>query len=414
MLKKSNVHAEEASVLEELFLCHYSGDAAEVRALAEELGLRGITPWVDKEGGFSVGDENAGEAERAIGEDCFGLLFYASREAFTRDIIRQIEINKAIRCKEEDPSFVLFAVPRGIDFGELSAKSVETFGIDLAAYASREVKGPGLEDESVLRTQFGAIADGVLDKVLVKAREGGATDTLQIQFSTRERLADEPQDVLCVDAVQLLERASSPASQAEAWGKVYDGLLAVKRMISQHFGRPRLKIHGSKHLTAAFVLGYAFPSTTYELDIRTKREYWATDHEPTHGDLLRVVSQGGSVGSESLYLEISTGKQLVRNAVRRYVRRTSVSPLRYLRLTPGQELEATPYLSNADACAIAQQLRRELAREISEHDIAEVHIFAAVPQGLAIMIGHSLNAMPPVQLYEYDGSEYYPSYRLGQ
>lgn len=401
-------------MLKELFLCHYSGDAAEIGVLAEELRLRGVAPWVGKEGGFSVGDENAGEAERAIGEDCFGLLFYATPEAFASDFIRQIEINKALRRKEEDPSFVLFAVPRGIGFSGLSAKSVETFGTDLAAYASWEVKRLAREDESVLRTQLSPIADGVLDKVLARAREGGATDTLQIQFSTRERLADEPQDVLCVDAVQLLERALSTASQAEVWGKVYGGLLAVKRVISQHFGRPRLRIHGSKHLTAAFVLGYAFPSTTYELDIRTKQDYWATDHEPTYGDLLQVASQGGSVGSESLCVEISTGKQPVGNAVRRYVRRTSVSPFRYLRLTPGPELESAPYLSNADACAIAQQLRRELAREISEHDISEIHVFAAVPQGLGMMIGHNLNAMPPVQLYEYDGSEYYPSYRLGQ
>ncbi len=110
--------------MEKLFLCHYGGDAAEVRELAEELRLRGVAPWVDKEGGFSIGDENAGEAERAIGEDCFGLLFYATPEAFGRDFISQIEINKAMRRKEEGPSFVLFAVPRGIDFGELSAKSV--------------------------------------------------------------------------------------------------------------------------------------------------------------------------------------------------------------------------------------------------------------------------------------------------
>lgn len=212
--------------------------------------------------------------------------------------------------------------------------------------------------------------------------------------------------------MELLERAIDPASQAEAWGRVYDGLLNVKRGVSRHFGRPRLRVHGSKHLTAAFILGYVFPSTTYELEIRTKRGYWITDCAATGGDLLRGVSQSGSIESERLYVELSTGDKTVRDAVRRYVRRTRVSPFGYLRLTPRPELRSAPNLSNADACAIVRQLRRELARAISEHDISEVHIFAAVPQGLAMMIGHNLNAMPPVQLYEYDGREYHPSHKL--
>ncbi len=65
--------------MEEIFLCHASEDASEIRMLAEELKVRGVAPWVDKDGGFRVGDESAGEAERVIGEDCFGLLFYARR-----------------------------------------------------------------------------------------------------------------------------------------------------------------------------------------------------------------------------------------------------------------------------------------------------------------------------------------------
>lgn len=98
--------------MEEIFLCHAHEDAPEIRLLAEELRLRSVAPWVDKEGGCKVGDESAGEAERAIDEDCFGLLFYATPEAFKSDFIRQVEIRRALRRKERDPSFVVFAVPR--------------------------------------------------------------------------------------------------------------------------------------------------------------------------------------------------------------------------------------------------------------------------------------------------------------
>jgi hypothetical protein len=57
-------------------------------------------------------------------------------------------------------------------------------------------------------------------------------------------------------------------------------------------------------------------------------------------------------------------------------------------------------------------VRRELSRAVSDYGISEIHLFAAVPQALAVMLGHGFNAMPPVHIYEYDGEEYHPSYLL--
>jgi hypothetical protein len=55
MTRKRRSIDKEVKVLEELFLYHSSGDAPEIQVLAEELRLRGVAPWVDKEGGFQVG-----------------------------------------------------------------------------------------------------------------------------------------------------------------------------------------------------------------------------------------------------------------------------------------------------------------------------------------------------------------------
>jgi hypothetical protein len=405
--------AKERYTLEEIFLCHASDDAREIQMLAEELRLRGMAPWVDKDGGFQIGDASAGEAERVIGEDCFGLLFYATPEAFSSDFIRLVEVRRAVRRKEEeDPSFVLFAVPRRIGFKELSERSIEAFGTDLAGYSSRALEHVDQENGESLRTRLGTLADEVLDKVVGRARENGVSSTLQMQFSTRERLADEPSDVLRVDAVAMLERSPDPAARQKAWERVHEGLLHVKRRASRHLGRPRLRVHGSKHLTAAFTLGYVFPSTVCALEIRTRGGYWVTDGESTPGYLLEDSIHDGTVGSESLYVEVSTGAKSVRDSVRRHVARTRVSPLKYLRFTPGPALASAPYMSDADARSIVLQVRRKLSRTISNYGISDVHVFATVPQALAMMIGHNLNAMPPVQLYEYDGSEYSPSHKL--
>ena len=76
------------------------------------------------------------------------------------------------------------------------------------------------------------------------------------------------------------------------------------------------------------------------------------------------------------------------------------------------ELSAATHMTNADARSIADQVRRELARAVSDYGISEIHLFAAVPQALAVMIGRGFNAMPPVHLYEYEGGEYHESYVL--
>jgi hypothetical protein len=337
------------------------------------------------------------------------LLFYATPEAFSRDFIRQVEIQKAIRCKAEDPSFVLFALPRRMGFGDLSRKSLETFGTDLASYASQEIKGG---DTQYLGPQFCTVARDVLDKVLSTTREQTEGSVLQMQLSTRELLADETEDVLRVDAVNILGTSSGPSSASQAWLRVHEGLLDVKRAVSSHFGRPRLRIHGSRHLTTAFILGHTFPSTTCELEIRTKKGYWSTDCDIAADELLIAKAFAGSVGSEALYVEISANDKRVRQAVRRYISRTGFNPFRFVRFDPSARLASSTYLTNSDACAIAWQVRHELSREVAEHEISEMHFFAAMPQGLAAMIGRGLNAMPPAQLYEYDGIAYHPSYRL--
>ena len=58
------------------------------------------------------------------------------------------------------------------------------------------------------------------------------------------------------------------------------------------------------------------------------------------------------------------------------------------------------------------QIRETLAKMIGHYPISEIHIFSAVPQGLAVLIGHNLSALPPVQLYEFDGYNYIPSYKI--
>ena len=48
--------------------------------------------------------------------------------------------------------------------------------------------------------------------------------------------------------------------------------------------------------------------------------------------------------------------------------------------------------------------------------INTIHIFCAIPLALAILLGYNFNAMPKIQLYEFNMNEmnYIPSYLLRQ
>ena len=62
-------------------------------------------------------------------------------------------------------------------------------------------------------------------------------------------------DLLCIDGTQILAHGIDDAAK---WNRLLDALRRVKCTISEVFGRPRLYVHGSKHLSAAFVFGRVF------------------------------------------------------------------------------------------------------------------------------------------------------------
>ena len=167
--------------LKRLFLSHQHDDATSLRELTIELRLRGVAPWVDKDGGFSIGDDSVDEARRAIRNDCFGLLLYATERAFASQFIREVELDEAAAAKRDDPDYILFAVPCDVSFGVLRERSVEQFGLDLSAFHGVPIRTATAPVDRV------AVASAVLEKVLRRAKSAMPdTEALSLQFSTRE------------------------------------------------------------------------------------------------------------------------------------------------------------------------------------------------------------------------------------
>lgn len=382
-----------------LFLAHYSGDAEEVRELAIELRLHGIVPWIDKEGGFAIADDCEAEARRAIREDCFGLLLYGTRDAFARPFIRKVEVDEALKVCHADPEFALFVVPRGIGFKEVRKLSRRCFGTDLAAYHTVPIDG-----DAHVEGARAKIASDVLERLLRRAapQPGG---TVSLQFSTRDVLPAQAEDLLCIDATALLrDRVDDP----HRWARVLNALRRVKERISAHYGRPRLSVHGSKHLSAAFLFGRVF--ALFEMDIRqTATEVWRTDVGSLPSEPFAVATAEVAPDGGELFVEVASGYKNVEAGVDALVAQGGPKPSVRLQFTPRQ---GPLRVSNSLCRAMVKQTYTEIERAVRARHITGIHIFAATYQSYMMMLGREFRGMPPTYLYEWSEGRYVPSCRI--
>jgi len=400
--------------MKKLFVCYYNEDRAEVDILIEELRMRGIHPWIDHDGGFAIGDSTPSEARRVLQEECFGLLFYATPEAFDSDFIKKIEIPAAIQLNDEHKDFILFAVPRHIQFGELSLLSKQNFGIDLSIFHTYQIQdlGTGNVDPSLLRPQFVELSNMVLARVLRQTvKVAQANGHISINFNSKVYRPFVSEDILDIDWTPFLSNGAKP--NHEAWERLFGALQDIRRHMSREIGGTKLCIRGKLHLSVATAIGRVFPAASgIELEITQGPSRWSTSCFCSDNGPFDVKIIDGSVDSDVLFVEVTATEKSVGNAVKQYIRSSGLSPFLRLCFTSRSGPQMGAVRSNSMCCAMARQIRKDIAAAIANHEIGEVHIFGSMPQALAMMIGHHLNASLPVQLYEYDGIGYQPSFRL--
>lgn len=386
--------------VKKLFLAHYSGDAGEVRRLAAALRLRGIIPWVDKEGGFLIADDSETAARRAIREECFGLLLYATRDVFSRPFIRDVEIDEAYKVYQSDPSFSLFAVPRKIGFADLAEHSQKNFGFDLASFHTVSIG-----DNADLTNLLGKVATEVLHKRLRDSATIAHSDHVSLQFSTRELMPDEPRDVLRIDATQNF---STSITSTTDWSQLLCALQDVKREISMTYGRPILQVHGSKHLSSAFMFGRVF--APFDLEVRqTRDQVWRSSGYTPSENILSVSKVVSDVENDVLFLEVASRYKSVSDGVDAFWQQVG-APAPYIRLQLHPHSGALN-MDERECRAMVQQTYNtlELALQTYPH-INEIHMFVAAPQSFMMMLGKEFKGMPQVYLYEWSGYTYVHSY----
>ena len=382
-------------MIRKLFISHFSGDAAEIHEFATALRMRGIVPWVDKKGGFQVADDSERLARRAIRKECFGLALWATHGVFDRPFIRDVEMDEARRLLEDDPTFMLFAVPRSISFDELGRLSSESFGIDLSRFHTLPV-----ERADMLHPAVDEIARQVMARLLAQARPIQRT-VVSLQIATREKLPADADDLLVVDACDLLRQS---AANSSSWGMLLDGLRDVKAEIATTFGRPRIRVNGSKHLSTGFLIGRVF--SPFNLSVRqTPLEEWDSDLDAEEGHPFASVVKEYGRESGTLEVEIASGSKNIRAGIDASEGLLSEPCACRLSLSPR---DLVP-VDNLRCVAMARQAYGEIERVVSRRCITRIHLFTAAPVSFMTFLGRHFKGMPETVLYEWEEGRYVQS-----
>jgi hypothetical protein len=206
-------------------------------------------------------------------------------------------------------------------------------------------------------------------------------------------------DALFSEPEQPTRRPPGP----EIWRVTLDPALADVRLAVGAAHAGALSVVGRYHLPVGLALGFRIRSTVnVALHVAAQPGgVWQSDGPADEGQLLQREEQAGSSGASDISIEVSLARD-VREDAGAYLSTAGIFVSKRIQLTSDPLLiddinAARRFISSA---AHARRLAAQIANVILSHKRGTIHLFAAVPQGLAVLIGANLNKVRPVQCYE--------------
>lgn len=384
------------------FLSYRRTRSDEARLLVATQRERGIPTWQD------VADLREGSSEAQIrttlrDPSIANAILWLTPDVASSDFIRRIEAREILdRVQTDDPFFVVPVAAGGLSPADAAATVQDALGLhDLSYWNLHQVASDPLDAGD---------ARGVADRVLRQRIETvhrllPPGQPLEIELSTWDEAQSDPADALTLDWSHRFTGRTAPAS---AWSEqLIPAAVTVARSLHVSArGRP-IVAHGNPSIPAALVLGAAFLATRRQhLAWRQERlgappQEWSLDvprvtsgfsatllpRDVSAHDLAVLVSVTGSVVDDwaAGRASLPTFRAIVN------VSKPGEPP--HLIASPGEALDLAHVVVDGIKAA-----RRQYP------EIHGVHLFMAVPAGIAVLIGRLLNTLWPVQTYDEPAS----------
>ncbi len=331
--------------------------------------------------------------------------------------IRDVEVPAIVgRLAAKDPFFLVPCVAGGLDYMEGAALIADRTGtLDPAAWNLCKVDGNPIDMDEARR-----IARRVLENRVARLHDVLEPEKpLRLRCMTWHSPSFEPGWGLSLDwSTHFDKRHASP----EAWANaLLPALDTVRNTIREYSPGRLVEATGNLTLSAAIALGVAFLSVS-KLALAW-RQTWAENPEGQLWRLdasitdpgLRIDLDEGVPGRKDLAVLISLGEDVVpafsasRGHLPPFVGTLSIrSPLSAENPFQRRHLRAPE-----EAVAVAKAIIEAVRDARNMYPGAHLHLFAAIPAGLAVLLGQLFNTLGPVQLYEHfeisSVGEYRPS-----
>lgn len=381
-----------------VFLSYSRKDIEEVNTIAKTLMAGGIRVWQDIES-LSAGASEE-QIRKAICDGCFSLLFYATDHSVVSDFIREVEIKEAYKrvTQSKDFSIVpLFKIP--IDETNKALKGV--LPVDISIF-----NGAIFEADTGL-----LVASQKARKILLKNLINFHSDQyVPISLMTKQRTPGNVRVILDFDWFKLF--ASRKLFTQDTWNTfIRQALIDAKDGLIDA-GLIDLRVVSKSHLSAGFAFGFVFRRVTgFKLNIQQGEQWWSNQDLPTDDLKINISTIPGRVNSKDLGIDVSISQD-VQTGLNNFVSKYEVSFRAVIRFVPENGISQSAISSSSNAIALAKSISDNIRKANADYSTTDIHIFAAIPLGLAYLIGTELNACGRIHLYEFNNStrEYQPSW----
>jgi hypothetical protein len=384
------------------FLSYRRARSAEAALLIAAQHDLGVPTWQDIQDLAELPTE---EAIREVlgGDEVGSAVLWLTPEVGTSDMIQRAEAPVLVeRLRRRDGFFLVPVAAGGLDFAGAAATLDTRFTLeDLARYNLRKV-----DRDPIVAEDAAEVASRVLaNRISAVHRSLPAEAPLKLRLNTRVPLPFERGVALALD---WTGRFDGRLAKTEAWDRfLLPALHTVSDTVVRQAPGRGVEAAGFCSIPAATALGSAFLTTrptpiswvqrTEGKDGVVVEQKWSLSC-PRKGSGFEVKCRPDDLGGSDLAVLVSVADE-VEPAFAGY--RGMLPRMRAILCVqkPGATrnvLEDAGHVS--DIAYILRTGIREARQQF--RGIHGIHLFMAVPLGLAMMIGQLLNSLGPVQTYE--------------